>query len=179
MLQMNVSQLLKEPVGSTRSYEVSGTAVIASEVQGGIMLTRTNRGILVRAELKTEMKTTCSRCLSLFNYPLTMTIEEEYFPVIDVNTGSTLSLPDEPGGFTIDEHHILDLTEAIRQYALLAIPMKPLCRENCAGICSRCGRNLNLGDCACPTGEVDPRWAKLNELVLTGDISLNGKEGKK
>ena len=139
MIQENVAQLLKEPVGSTRDYEldepvdITGNGV-GGQVQGRVRLTRTNRGILVRGTVSTEVELTCSRCLNLFRCPLTFTIEEEYFPVIEVNSGAPLSPPDEPGSFTIDKHHILDLTEAIRQYALLAIPMKPLCREDCAGL---------------------------------------------
>ncbi|UCG10687.1 MAG: DUF177 domain-containing protein [Dehalococcoidia bacterium] len=139
MIQENVAQLLKEPVGSTRDYEldepvdVTGNG-IGGQVKGKVRLTRTNRGILVRGMVSTGVEVTCSRCLSRSRCPLTFTIEEEYFPVIEVNSGTPLSPPDEPGSFTIDEHHILDLTEAIRQYALLTMPMKPLCREDCTGL---------------------------------------------
>lgn len=169
-MQINVSQLLKEPIGSTRNYEVNETVDITgdgigSQVQGEVMLTRTNRGILVQGTLHTEVEATCSRCLSLFSCPLIFNIEEEYFPVMDVLTGAPLSLPDEPGSFTIDERHVLDLTEALRQYALLAIPMKLLCREDCAGLCPSCGHNLNLGVCDCQSREADPRWSKLKKLV--------------
>ncbi|MBI4186605.1 MAG: DUF177 domain-containing protein [Chloroflexi bacterium] len=153
MMQINVSQLLKEPVGSTRSYEVQGAVNItggaSSEVEGQVELTRTNRGILVRGKLHTEVKVTCSRCLTPFNYPLTLNFEEEYFPAADVFSGAWMPLPEEPGSFTIDEHHILDLSRAIVEYALLSIPMKPLCREDCPGLCPNCGRNLNFGLCAC------------------------------
>ena len=175
MMKINVSQLLKEPIGSTRNYEVSGTFDITgddvdSEIQGVVALTRTNRSILAKGTLHTEVEVTCSRCLSLFGYPLILNIEEEYFPTIDVSSGTLLSLPDEPVYFTIDEHHVLDLTEAIRQYALLATPMKPLCREGCAGLCSSCGHNLNLGACDCLPQEADPRWSKLKKLVSTALI---------
>ncbi len=174
-MEINVSQLLKEPIGSARNYEVSGTVDITgggagSKVGGEGTLTRTNQGILVRGRLHTEVEITCSRCLGLFGYPLTLNIEEEYFPIIDVSSGAPLSLPDEPGPFTIDEHHVLDLTEALRQYALLAIPMKPLCREDCAGLCPGCGHNLNLGTCDCLPQEAVPRWSKLRNPVLTGLI---------
>lgn len=139
MIQENVAQLLKEPVGSTRDYEldepvdITGNGV-GGQVKGKVRLTRTNRGILVKGTVNTGVELTCSRCLSRFRCPLTFTIEEEYFPVIEVNSGAPLSLPDEPGSFAIDEHHILDLTEAIRQYTLLTVPMKPLCREDCTGL---------------------------------------------
>jgi len=152
-MQLNVSQLLKASIGSIRNYEVSETVDITgggSMVEGKVRLMRTDRGILVKGTLHTEVEVTCSRCLSLFSCPLALNIEEEYFPTTDVISGATLPLPEEPGCFTIDEHHVLDLTEAIRQYALLATPMKPLCGDDCAGLCPYCGHNLNQGPCDCP-----------------------------
>jgi len=167
-MRINVSQLLRSTIGTTRNYGASEVISIAggdSMVEGKVRLVRTDRGILAKATLHTEVEVTCSRCLSLFNYPLALNIEEEYFPIIDIVNGNSLSLPEESGCFTIDEQHILDLTEAIRQYALLAIPMKPLCREDCAGLCPICGHNLNQGPCGCLSQEVDPRWTKLGKLV--------------
>jgi len=146
--------------------EVVSIAGGDSMVEGKVTLVRTDRGILTEATLHTEVEVTCSRCLSLFDYPLTLSIEEEYFPITDVVSGTSLSLPEEPGCFTIDEHHVLDLTEAIRQYALLVIPMKPLCRQDCAGLCPTCGHNLNQGPCDCLPQQADPRRSKLNKLAL-------------
>jgi uncharacterized protein len=57
----------------------------------------------------------------------------------------------------------------VRQYALLAIPMKPLCREGCAGLCPTCGRNLNQGPCDCPPQVLDPRLSGLRKLLSTND----------
>jgi len=136
-----------------------------SRVDGEVRLMRTDQGILVKGTLHAEVELSCSRCLNLFDCPLTLRIEEEYFPTTDVVTGVSLPPPDEPDCFTIDEHNLLDLTEAVRQYALIAIPMKPLCREDCAGLCTRCGCNLNQGPCNCPPEPADPRWAELSKLV--------------
>ncbi len=168
-MQINVAQLLKSPVGSTRDYEVSGAVDIfddgcASLVSGGVSLVRTDRSILVRGTLETRAEVTCSRCLAVFASPLVMNIEEEYFPTVDVVSGVPVSVPDEAGGFTIDKQHVLDLTEAVRQYALLVLPMKPLCRSDCAGLCPDCGHDLNLGPCNCQREPVDPRWAVLTEI---------------
>jgi len=137
VLQINVSQLLKAPIGTTRSLEVADAVAIMdgeSKVKGEVALMRTDRGILVRGRLGAEVEATCCRCLNLFSCPVTINIEEEYFPTTDVVSGLPLAKPDVADSFTIDEHHILDLTEAIRQYAILAIPMKPLCRQDCAGV---------------------------------------------
>ena len=165
---INVSQQLKASIGTIRNYEVNEIVNIAdgkSMVQGEIGLIRTDRSILAKGTLHTGVEVTCSRCLSLFSCPLTLNIEEEYFPITDVVSGASLPLPEEPGCFTIDEHHVIDLTEAIRQYALLAIPMKPLCREDCAGLCPSCGHNLNYGPCDCPSQGMDPRWSELSKLL--------------
>ena len=151
-MQINVSQLLKEPIGATRDYEVNELIDIAggnSLVQGEVRLMRTDRGILAKGALHTEVEASCNRCLSLFGCPLALDITEEYFPVTDVAGGSSVPLPDEPGCFTIDEYHTLDLTEAIRQYVLLVIPMKTLCHQDCTGLCPVCGHNLNEGPCNC------------------------------
>lgn len=169
-MEINVSQQLKAPIGTVREYDIAEAADIlgtgeSTDIEGRVKLTRTNRGILVQGSLKAEIPVDCSRCLMVFDYPLTIKLEDEYFPVIDVNSGTPLEIPDEPGSFTIDEHHILDLREAIRQNALLAIPMKPLCREDCAGLCQVCGKDLNEEQCDCNREEIDLRWSKLAELA--------------
>lgn len=137
MLAINVSQLLKESVGATRSLEAAGDINIiddASTVTGGVTLVRTDRGILVKGRLKVTVGATCCRCLDVFKCPLDIDIEEEYLPSVDINSGLALEAPDDGESFIVDEHHVLDLTEAIRQYTILAIPMKPLCRQDCAGV---------------------------------------------
>jgi len=169
-MQINVSQLLQEPIGSKRDYEVNEVVDSTGDgkdgqVQGKCNLLRTQRSILAKCVLNTEVELTCSRCLSLFRYPLKLDFEEEYLPTVDVVSGTPLSLSEEAGVFTIDEHHVIDLTEAIRQYTLLAVPMKPLCREECAGLCQNCGHNLNHGPCDCPVQDIDPRWSKLTKLL--------------
>jgi len=165
---INVSQQLKSSIGSRLNYDVSEVVNLAggdSLVQGKVTLVRTDRGILARATLHTMIEVTCSRCLSLFDCPLTLNIEEEYFPITDVVSGTELPLPEETASFLIDEHHILDLTEAIHQYALLVMPMKPLCRENCAGLCPTCGHDLNQGPCSCLPQQADPRWSELSKMA--------------
>jgi uncharacterized protein len=167
LVQINVSQLLKSSIGTTRKYQIAEKVNIGQEtphVQGEVTLLRTNRGILVTGRLETDIGITCSRCLTEYRQPVVLEIEEEFFPTIDILTGSEVEVPqDEPDAFVIDQSNILDLSEAIRQYSLLAVPMKPLCREDCAGLCSTCGANLNVKKCDCPPA-IDPRLEKLRSL---------------
>jgi uncharacterized protein len=180
-MEINVSQQLKSNIGNVREFEISEVIDImgigaSSLIEGSVKLTRTNRGILVQGTLYTKVPVECSRCLKVFDYPLTFNIEEEYFPLIDVNSGAPVEIPEDSDSFTIDEHHILDLSEAIRQNALLAIPMKPLCRKDCSGLCPECGKNLNEGQCDCNTEKIDSRWAKLAKLATASKKTKNRKK---
>jgi uncharacterized protein len=169
-MQINVSQLLQEPIGSTRDYEINDVADIIGDgkeyaVRGECHLLRTPRSILAKCALSTEMELTCNRCLSRFRHPLKIDFEEEYLPTVDVHSGAPLPSPEEAISFTIDELHTIDLTEAVRQYAVMAVPMKALCDKDCAGLCQNCGQNLNQGKCDCPAQEIDPRWFELTKLL--------------
>ncbi len=182
MLQLNVSQQLKSPIGSTRDYDVNGIIEIDdydSAVQGEVKLMRTDGSILVKGKLHTESDLNCGRCLSPFRAEGTLNIEEEYFPTRDIMNGALLPGPDEPGVFTIDENGILDLTEAIRQYAVLVSPMKPLCRQDCAGLCPTCGANLNQSACDCPRQPADRRWAKTESVLTRTEASAPQQKGTK
>jgi uncharacterized protein len=162
----NVSQLLQEPIGTTRQQEVDTEIEIAGEmsaVRGEVTLTRTDRGILAQGKIETSIGLNCSRCLTRSKLTAELDIAEEYFPTKDIESGAALAEPEGAGGFPINEDHVLDLTEAIRQYAELQIPMKPLCRPDCAGFCPSCGRNLNEGKCDCGGKEADPRWQVLRQ----------------
>jgi len=161
---IDVSQQLKEPIGSIRHYRVSETESNCS-TYGEVSLLRTDRGIFVSGTLNTAVKALCGRCLVSFDQSLTLEIKEEYLLTVDPSTGASLPFWGEEGAFTINENREVDLTEAVRQYSLLALPMKPLCREGCAGLCPSCGQNLNLGPCSCPAGAIDPRLAGLARLA--------------
>jgi uncharacterized protein len=183
-VEINVSQQLKSSIGTEREYnlddfiDILGVGV-GSRVQGKVKLIRTNRGMLVKGAVGTKIPAECSRCLKVFDQPLTIEIEEEFFPTVDVNNGSALEIPDDPSSFFIDDHHILDMREVIRQNALLTTPMKPLCKEDCAGLCVQCGKDLNTKQCKCNTQEIDPRWAKLVNLTTAVKESKKHKKETK
>lgn len=160
-MQINVAQLLKEPIGAKRSYSVDEFAGENEEnhVTGKIGLIRTNRGILLMGILSTDISGTCARCLGEAHMRVTFNMEEEYFPVIDIDTG--LHVKYSPDEFTISDKHILDLTEALRQYIIMATPAKLLCRFDCQGLCPVCGKQIAACDCMQDNKYYDHRWDKL------------------
>jgi uncharacterized protein len=136
---INVTHLLKEPVGSSQSHDINDTSGIIGEevegfVEGTAKMTRISEGVLVQCKLTAEVKLICSRCLDALLCPISFTAEEEFLPISDVADNLALSSSEQLEGFTIDEKNILDLGELIRQYVLLNLPMKPLCRPDCPGI---------------------------------------------
>ena len=164
-MRYNVAQLLKEEIGSTRVYSIEQDPDSRGVGVNHLRLMRTDRGVWASAQLNTAGPSVCSRCLTPFTQSLTLAIEEEYYPVADATTGRPIPVPEEEGAFTIDEANILDLSEAVRQYRIAVGPMKPLCQNDCLGLCTGCGANLNLHSCSCLADSIDPRLAPLRQLL--------------
>ena len=137
-MQFKVAQILKEPIGATRDYLIDETIDIVdtapSRVTGSVRFMRTNRGILVKGRFSTGVDTTCVRCLEGYTCPLSCEFEEEYFSIPELDDDDQLTGVENGQGFLIGDNFVLDVTEAVRQYAILAIPMKPLCNPDCPGV---------------------------------------------
>ncbi len=175
---INVSTLLLEPVGSSREYRAEHELVAVPEagfqrdVDGDVRLIRSERGVLVMAELSEQVEFECARCLKPFTTTVPLVFDEEYVAPDDPHVQEPGREPD-PDDFLIDEHRHLDLSEAVRQYEQSALPLVPLCREDCAGLCPICGVDLNETRCGCAVTAGDDRWGALralaNELRTTED----------
>lgn len=180
-MRFNVAQQLREGIGARRIYDVA--EVLLSDggqqysAQGTVDLLRTKGGILVRAHLDTTAQQTCSRCLEAFQCVATIELEEEFLSPAEGEQAVAPESLEIETPFTIDEKQVLDLEEAMRQYQILAQPMKPLCQSNCAGLCPQCGANLNLGPCGCPATAVDPRWEALKGLTVEEKQPTPGQKG--
>ena len=169
----NVSSLLQEGLGATRSHEVDAVVSVRGGVPEGVSgtveLMTTNTGVLVRAHLRMVEPESCSRCLKPLEELVPLDFEEEFQASVDPGTGAPLPPPADADAFVIDASHVLDLTEAVRQYREVSLLMQPLCRADCKGLCPQCGKDLNLGDCACESGPASSTWAKL--AALKGVVS--------
>ena len=161
-MKINVSQLLNEAIGSIREYAVDEELESGnSRIAGSMKLMRTDKGVLVSAKMSTDTQSTCSRCLKEFGQRIDVAFEEEAFHSNDEPSG------EQPEAPAIDDKRILDLTEALEQYLYLAVPVKPVCREDCQGICSQCGADLNETACVCDHEARDSRWAELLKMAVS------------
>lgn len=175
-LTYHVAALLGEPPGSTRDYDVAGATVafddpelrLADPIEGRVHVVRTNRGLLVRAGLRTSLAGTCSRCLRDIEVPLELAIVEEVLPSIDLHTGQPVDTSAEPDVLRLTDHHELELEPAVRDAISLAEPIAPLCEPDCPGLCLVCGERLTDGPHDHPDEEGDPRLAALRGLRVDG-----------
>lgn len=170
-LVFNVAQLLKAPIGSSIAVDFHEDDTQLDEdiktvgpLDGHARLRRTNQGLLVDGWVDLTLELTCDRCLNEFKQPMHVTFEEQFYPTVDVVSGIPLAPFDQEEIFPINDHHEIDLTEAIRQTVLTALPMTKRCRADCKGLCPQCGHDLNLGPCECKP-EVDSRWNVLEQLL--------------
>jgi uncharacterized protein len=121
----------------------------------------------------TELELACSRCLEPYRMPIDREFDLRYLPSgAAAQAGDAGDREDESDEvedddvaitFYRDEH--IDLTELLREQFYLALPMKPLCREDCQGICPQCGSNRNSAPCDCQPQWEDPRLAGLKTLL--------------
>jgi uncharacterized protein len=177
MISFNVAGLLHEPPGSVRDvhlrdrYVTVGSDVeLAGPLDADLRLQRTNRGVLVRGEVSAPLRRTCARCNEAYVEEARISINEEFLPSIDPETGSPIRLDDEDAETQrIDEHHEIDLAGVLHDELALTEPMHPLCRPDCPGLCVECGERLDRGDHAHDGDDIDPRLAGLAALLRDGD----------
>jgi uncharacterized protein len=172
-MQLNVLQELRHNLGSVTTYEVTEPSVQIDgsrldHVSGTLTLLRTDRGLLATLKVTARAPERCARCLVETDCSVEMEFDEEYIAEVDPNTGARVHLSNDEDELRIGPDFVLDLREPIRQYGLMAEPLKPLCRPDCAGLCSTCGSNLNEGACGCAPA-VDQRLSVLAGIDLTDE----------
>lgn len=161
-LRFNVGFLLEAPHGTSREVELDYPSIriaddlVLEPLRGGFKATRISEGIFLKGRLFSYVTLPCVRCLEEAIVPLVMEFEELfYYP-----PGAA---PAE--SYVVGENGFIDLSPLVRELAILAMPIQPLCRESCQGLCMTCGQNLNEADCGCADEEIDPRLQVLRRLL--------------
>ncbi len=127
-------------------------------------ITDTGAGHLLKGKLDYQQTLTCQRCLVDSPKPVSVELELLLLPERDEPTEGEFELEAED----LDVHYvtegILDTEPLLFEQLLLNVPMRPLCREACAGLCPECGIDRNQESCDCLEPAVDPRWSALRDL---------------
>ncbi len=169
-MRYGVLSQLQKPGGRVRC-EVDapapmGTGVdLAGNVLGRIELSNAGRFVVARGHIRGGAVLECSRCLKQFPWQFRVDFTEScHLRQIDDPTEYEAG-QDEDEPIPILDEDVVDLSELIRQLIAVEMPLRPLCRSECAGLCPRCGTDLNEESCNCDRGHIDPRWAKLKEML--------------
>ncbi len=187
-LTFNVAGLLAEPPGTVREYRIDDVAidpgggmVLTRPISGGLRLHRTNRGLVVEADLRTALAGECARCLRPTVTEVRARLDEEVLPSIDLVSGAPVELDEGEDLETprLTDHHELELRPLVVEAISLQEPIAPLCEPDCPGICEECGERLVPGH---THGEapIDPRLEALRAFraVEEGDEGDEGGEGE-
>jgi len=119
--------------------------------------------VFVRGRLAASGPLTCSRCVETFPGRLATEIDVRLVPRPVGADSVELGADDLDVDFYDNDE--LDLARVVENEATLALPMKPLCRPDCRGLCAACGANRNVMACTCPQRPPDPRLAALRDLA--------------
>jgi uncharacterized protein len=140
----------------TEVIESGAEVPFSRPAEGRMRFMRAGDVTWVRGEVGTEVTLLCARCARPFEHRLVGTFREGYRAGGAENEENEEEGSGAPVIVTLAAS-LLDVTEVVRQHLILAVPMAPLCRRDCRGLCPRCGADRNEGDCNCPADAVDPR----------------------
>ncbi len=137
---------------------------LVSPVKAHLGLTKAHREIIVSGNVTAELELECSRCLKKYRRVVNEPVNVVYHPIEEIGADRHELKDDEMDmGFYKGEE--LDLRDLLKEQLILNIQMKPLCDENCKGICSHCGTDLNTETCSCETEKIDSRLEVLKKLL--------------
>lgn len=124
----------------------------------------------LKGQIHTAVQGNCARCLELVVVPVNCNFAERLLYAKDVSLFSHLAVGEVEEEYFIYDKDTLDITDILRENILAVLPQKILCRDDCRGLCPKCGKNLNQGQCDCDLHEVDPRLAVLAKLKETEEV---------
>lgn len=146
------------------SLDYEGVHSITS-VKVDLSVQQSGEEFFCQADVQAEVTIECARCLGPFD--LSITGHTDFIvcsaDLTDANAKEALDTEDYV--HYIDQAMHADVTEVVRQAILLEVELKPLCSEDCKGLCAQCGRNLNEGGCDCQNDVIDERWAALKDVT--------------
>jgi uncharacterized protein len=142
------------------TLQFSGSEVYPEDLIANVEISKYEKNIKCRVDVKTLGHYTCDRCLDQFVAP-----HHQFFELLFHIGTADFETDEEDVVFIKAETVEINLVEWLVEYLILTIPMKNICKKGCKGICPGCGAELNHEYCTCPVSAGDPRWEKLKDLI--------------
>ena len=179
-MDINIAPLLKQPLGTRLDLEVAESPIDPFGDNAGLLeasivdidaklhATHTNPGPFFEGAADAHIAATCARCLKPIDAPVHADFAEQYYATIPVDTGAAV-MAAPADAKTIGSDFTVDVTDLLREALILATPLAPLCRDDCAGLCPVCGEDRNERPHT-HDETIDARWTALQGLKdLTGE----------
>lgn len=141
--------------------EKGAGGIVGSPVHVKLLAKKTSGGVVISGRLQGSISVSCSRCL----VEIPLDIGHDFF--YECLPSEAMEEKEELSRDSVDIHYYtggeINITALVQEQLTLALPMRPLCKEDCKGLCPACGANLNKGDCGCKKEAVDLRFAALKK----------------
>ena len=138
---------------------------VVADVRLGLEIHKVREKLRLVGTLATTLELRCSRCLEAFPRPVDVSFDLVYLPQEQNRGEGEIEVQADDLAAAFYRNDEIDLGQLMREQFYLALPMKPLCREECRGLCPECGANLNVAACDCVHRWEDPRLAGLKTLL--------------
>lgn len=135
-------------------------------LQSEVRVLKAGPSVLMRGRVQTHLKLHCVRCLKEFSFPVSSTFELTLHPLKETSLAEEVELCEENTESGFYEGGEIHLSEIACEQIFLEMPYKPLCQEECKGLCPVCGQDLNLISCECVKGEFGSGFSALRKLKL-------------
>ncbi len=179
MLRIHVEQITEKGLSLNFTQRAESFPVLLQMIQSGeceflgpirtyVRAVKIRELVEVEGTFEVQVRFTCGRCLESFTAPVTNEFAMTYTPHVpgmaEESQPQEVELKAEDLGLVYFQGEAIDLQEGIQEQVVMSFPIRPLCAEECKGLCQTCGANLNLGDCGCDRSVIDDRFAVLKNL---------------
>lgn len=170
IFRFNVGFIVAESAGYSREFPLQTDKAILQELElhnlsGTVTFARTPQGLLLQSRLTATVAAECTRCLEPIELEVHPVFSELYAFKKNAAVDAELIVPE-----TVQ----IDISPLVREYMILEMPIKPLCKIDCKGLCPVCGENQNLVTCHHEDDPVDPRFALLKTLLKEDQNPTDG-----
>jgi uncharacterized protein len=152
------SRLTAEEVPLDDEAKLIGSAIFRGETFREASKTH------VRGNIRADVEVVCTRCVEPTELHLDIVFDDVFVDQSEEPREDELEIAEAALDESLVGEGSVDLSEIVREQIILALPDMVFCKEDCKGLCDKCGTNLNLLDCNCKDDEIDPRWAALKNL---------------
>lgn len=162
-MKVLISDIPEEGIDAVLEEAVESETII-SPISARLKISKIDTEVLVKGEVVAIVKLQCSRCLTDFSNKLNIPVDVVYHPIDELKGEEKHEIMDEELDMDFYSGEEMDLIALMKEQIILNTPMKPLCSDICMGICFKCGKNLNAGNCSCSENDKDSRFAILKDI---------------